>query len=67
MESKTKSKTQVVASVIMKIKVNSDDDLPLNKPFKFHLMTITVRSIFEENGKLCSHVFLDGILYELNV
>ena len=67
MESKTKSKTQVVASVIMKIKVNSDDDSPLNKPFKFHLMTITVRFVFEENGKLCSHVFLDGILYELNV
>ena len=25
----------------MKIKFNSDDDLPLNKPLKFHLMTIT--------------------------
>ena len=30
----------------MKIKFNSDDDLPLNKPLKFHLMTITVRSVF---------------------
>ena len=26
----------------MKIKFNSDDDLPLNKPLKFHLMTITI-------------------------
>ena len=25
----------------MKIKFNSDDDLPLNKPLKFNLMTIT--------------------------
>ena len=25
----------------MKIKFNSDDNLPLNKPLKFHLMTIT--------------------------
>ena len=32
----------------MKIKFNSDDDLPLNKSLKFHLMTITIRSVFEE-------------------
>ena len=30
----------------MKIKFNSDDDLPLNKPLKFCLMTITIRSVF---------------------
>ena len=30
----------------MKIKFNSDDDLPLNKPLKFHLMTIIIRSGF---------------------
>ena len=36
----------------MKIVFNSDDDLPLNKPLKFHLMTITSRSVFEEDGKL---------------
>ena len=27
----------------MKIKFNSDDDLPLNKLLKFHLMTIIIR------------------------
>ena len=27
----------------MKIKFNSDDDLPLNKLLKFHLMTITMK------------------------
>ena len=36
----------------MKIKFNSDDDLPLNKPLKFHSMTIIIRSVFEEDGKL---------------
>ena len=51
----------------MKIKFNSDDDLPLNKPLKFHLMTITIRSVFEEDGKLYPQVFLDDTLYELNV
>ena len=35
----------------MKIKFNSGDDLPLNKPLKFHPMTIIIRCIFEEHGK----------------
>ena len=49
----------------MKIKFNSDDDLPLNKSLKFTLMTITIRCVFEENGKLYPQVFLDDTLYEL--
>ena len=34
---------------------------------KFHLMTITIRSIFEEDGKLYSQVLLDDTLYELEI
>ena len=34
----------------MKIKFSSDDDLPLNKPLKFHAMTLIIRSVFEEDG-----------------
>ena len=49
----------------MKVKFNSDDDLPLNKPLKFHAMTIIIRSVFEEGGKLYPQVFLDDTLYEL--
>ena len=49
----------------MKIEFNSDDDLPLNKPLKFHAMTIIIRSVFEEDGKLYPQVFLDDTLYEL--
>ena len=41
----------------MKIKFNSDDNLPLNKPLKFHLMTITMRFVFEEDDKLYPQVF----------
>ena len=51
----------------MKIKFNSHDNLPLNKPLKFHLMTVTIRSVFEEDGKLYPQVFLDDTLYELNI
>ena len=50
----------------MKIKFNSDDDLPLNKPLKFHLMTIIIRCVFSEGGKFYPQVFLDDALYELN-
>ena len=46
-------------------KFNSDDDLPLNKPLKFHAMTIIIRSVFEEGGKLYLQVFLEDCLYEL--
>ena len=49
----------------MKIKFNSDDELPLNKPLKFRAMTIIIRSVFEENGKFYPQLFLDDTLYEL--
>ena len=49
----------------MKTKFTSDDDLPLNKPLKFHAMTIIIRSVFEEGGKLYPQIFLDDVLDEL--
>ena len=51
----------------MKIKFNSDDDLPLNKQLKFHNMVITITPVFEEDGKRYPQVFLDDTLYELNI
>ena len=51
----------------MRIKFNSDDKLPLNKPLKFYNMTITIRSVFKEDGKLYPQVFLDDTWYELNI
>ena len=49
----------------MKTKFNSDDDLPVNKILKLHMLTIIVRSVFEEDGKYYSQVFLDDFLYEV--
>ena len=51
----------------MKIKFNSEDDLPLNKSLKFHMMTIIINSVFEEDGKLYQQVFLDDALCELSI
>ena len=51
----------------MKIKFNSDNNLPLNKPLKFHNITITIRSVFEEDGKFYPQVFLDDTIYDLNI
>ena len=49
----------------MKIRFNSDDDLPLNKLLKLHLMTIIIRCVFSEDGKFYPQLFLDDALYEL--
>ena len=35
----------------MKIKFNSDDNLPLNKMLKRHMLAVIARSGFEEDGK----------------
>ena len=48
-----------------KIKFNSDDNLPLNKPLKFYQMTFTIRCVISEDNKLYPQVFLDKALYSL--
>ena len=48
----------------MKIKLNSDDYLPLSKQLKFHVMTKIIRPVFED-GKLYPQLFLDDTLNEL--
>ena len=49
----------------MKIKFNSDDELPLNKTIEIPTMTIVVRAIFYESNKYYSQVFLDKCLYKI--
>ena len=49
----------------MKIKFKSDDNLPLNKILKLHMLTLIVRSVFEEDGKYHPQVFIDKYLYEV--
>ena len=48
---------------LMKIKFDTDDDLPLNKPLKLLMLTIVVRSVFEEYGKFYPQIYLDECLY----
>ena len=48
----------------MKIKFNSDDNLPLNKVLRIHNMKIVIRSVFQEYGKYYPQFFLE-CLYEL--
>ena len=49
----------------MKIKFQTDDNLPLNELLKLRLLTIIVRSNFEEDDKLNQQIYLDESLYEL--
>ena len=49
----------------MKIKFNSDDELPLNKTIEIPTITIVVRAIFLENNKYYPQVFLDECLYKI--
>ena len=48
----------------MKIKLNSDDNLPLNKILKLHNLTIVFRSVFHEDNKYYPQLLLDKCLYE---
>ena len=43
----------------MKIKFDSDDDLPLNKMLEIQNATIVVRAVFHENNKYYPQFFLD--------
>ena len=49
----------------MKIKLNSDDELPLNKTIEIPSMAIIVRTIFLENYKYYPQLFLDERLYKI--
>ena len=46
----------------MKIKFDSNDDLPLNKTIEIYYLKIVVRAIFYENNKYYPQVLLDQCL-----
>ena len=46
----------------MKIKFNSDDDIPLNKQLHFLTITAIITNIFEKDGKYYPQCFLDECL-----
>ena len=49
----------------MKIKFNSDDDIPLNKVLNFRALTIAIRSIFENDDKYYPQIYLDDALVDV--
>ena len=49
----------------MKIKFSSDNNVSLNKILKLHMLTVIVRSLFEEHGRCYPQVFLGECLYEV--
>ena len=48
-----------------KMKLNSDDELLLNKTIEIPSTIIVVRAIFHENNKYYPHVFLDECLCKI--
>ena len=48
-----------------RIGVNTDNDLPLNKPLKFLTLTVITKYIFQGGKKLYPQIHLDECLYEL--
>ena len=49
----------------MKIRFESNDDLPVNKIPKLHMLTVIVKSVFEEDGRYYPQGFLDKCLSEV--
>ena len=49
----------------MKIKFESNDSLPIDNIVNMHQVTIIIRSVFAQNGKIYRQLFLDDALYEL--
>ena len=48
----------------LKIKFNSDDELPLNKMIEIPTIVIVVRAVFHENNRYSPQVFLDECLHK---
>ena len=49
----------------MGLKFDTDHNLPLNKQLKLHMLTIIVRSVFEEGGKFYPQLYLGDCLHDL--
>ena len=42
-----------------RIRINTDNDLPLNKPLKFPTLAIIIRCALQEGEKLYPQIYLD--------
>ena len=54
-----------MGKILKIIKFESNDDLPMNKLKRLHLLTIIIRCVFTKGGKFYPQLFLDDTLYAL--
>ena len=48
-----------------RIRVDTDDDLPLNKRLKIPTLILIIRCVFQEGEELYPQIYLDECLYQL--
>ena len=48
-----------------RIRINTDDDLPLNKELKFPTLAIIIRCVLQKDEKLYPEIYLHECLYEI--
>ena len=51
------SETGEYGKDFIKIRFESDDNFPLNKTLKLHILIVNVRSVFEKDGKYYPQIF----------
>ena len=62
----TAEKKHFMKKIMQKLlKVNTDDNVPLNKRLKFPSLTIIIRWVFQNGKKWYPQIYLDEYLYEL--
>ena len=49
----------------LKIDINTEDDLPLNKSLKFSTLIVNINLVLQANNKLYPQIYLDECFYEL--
>ena len=54
-----------MGKIFWKTRFESNHNLPMSKPIKLRLLTTIIRSVFSEDGKFYTQLFLDYTLYEL--
>ena len=51
-------------NIYMKIKFESNDNLPTDNTINMHQVTVIIRLVFQRNKKLYPQIYLDDCLYK---
>ena len=58
-------KSYIIKNNYARIRVDTDDNVPLNKKLKFPTLTIIIKRVFQDGKKLYPQIYLDECFYEL--